>query len=198
MEIPNWANANDETREYYSAEWGKLPTSDDAAFEMLSLLIFQAGLTWATVLSKREDLRVAFSNFKIEAVAKMSEEDVSRLLQGASPIKNERKIRAVIQNARAIQEYRSALRHENRRRAFLAVLENSAGKPGVWPVYGEEQMTLLRHFFNDWGFAFTGPKVIRALVESFGLALPWLGEDASPAGDLDALQVVVDPVDNHV
>nr|MDK8534124.1 DNA-3-methyladenine glycosylase I [Gleimia europaea] len=198
MTIPKWADANEETRRYYTDEWGRLPENDNAAFEMLSLLTFQAGLTWATVLSKREALRSAFSNFKVEAVAKMKDEDVARLLKGDSPIKNERKIRAVIQNAGAIQEYRSTVQHEKRKNAFLAVLENSAGKPGGWPVYGEEQMTLLRHFFNDWGFTFTGPKLIRALVESFDLALPWLQEEPIIESGLNTMQIVVDPVNNHV
>ncbi|MDO5035018.1 MAG: DNA-3-methyladenine glycosylase I [Actinomycetaceae bacterium] len=172
--MPKWAEATEETRDYYENEWGRAPISDNQVFEILSLLTFQAGLTWATVLSKREALREAFYNFDIPQVAKMDEEDVKRLVRGGSPIKNERKIRAVIQNAQAVMEYRSALRSELRANALVAVLEGSAGKPGVWPAYGEEQITLLRHFFDDWGFTFTGPKVIRALVESFGLDLPWL------------------------
>jgi DNA-3-methyladenine glycosylase I len=173
--IPAWADVNEQTRYYFETEWGKPPVSDDQVFEILSLLTFQAGLTWATVLSKREGLRKAFHNFQISKVAKMTDEDVARLKNGDSPIKNERKIRAVINNARALMSYIATLPGPERRGAFIKVLTNSKGiGPDTWPTYGEEQIGLLTQFFSDWNFTFTGPKVSRALVESFGLALPWL------------------------
>ncbi|MDO5048470.1 MAG: DNA-3-methyladenine glycosylase I [Actinomycetaceae bacterium] len=175
--VPTWAQVNESTRNYYANEWGKPPTSDDHVFEMLSLLGFQAGLTWATVLAKREGLRKAFHNFQISKVSKMTDEDVQRLLQGDCPIRNERKIRAVIGNAQAIMTYFATLPGPERKDALIKVLTDSAGpSPNVWPIYGEEQLQLLLGFFHDFKFSFTGPKVTRALVESFGLALPWLDE----------------------
>ncbi len=175
--IPAWADVNEETRKYFEQEWGKPPTSDDQVFEMLSLLTFQAGLTWATVLAKREGLRKAFHSFQISQVAKMTDEDVARLKNGECPIKNERKIRAVINNAKALMAYTATLPGPERKDAFMKVLKNSQGTgPDTWPTYGEEQLRLLTQFFSDWNFTFTGPKVSRSLVESFGLSLPWLEE----------------------
>lgn len=180
MSMPKWASATEETQKYYAEEWGKIPTRDDQAFEMLCLLTFQAGLTWATVLAKREELRSAFYDFNVSKVAKMDEDDIARLMRLDSPIKNERRIRAVINNAKSVMEYRSALPSERRGDALVEVLKTSAGIGSAWPLYGEEQLSLLRHFFSDWGFKFTAPKVIRALVESLGLALPWSTEEFAP------------------
>lgn len=174
--IPAWANVNEDTRTYYQQEWGQKPSSDREVFEVLSLLTFQAGLTWWTVLSKRDQLRKAFSGFDIDEVAAMDTDDIERLVVLDSPIKNERKIRAVINNAQAIQRY-STRNGEVEPSAMVRLLEISAGSEGnTWPTTGEEQVAFLLHVFSEWEFQFTGPKVCRSLVESLGFALPWAEE----------------------
>lgn len=179
--IPAWADVNERTRKYYQDEWGRKPKNDRDVFEILSLLTFQAGLTWSTVLSKREELSQAFEGFDIDKVAAMDGQDVARLVEHDSPIKNERKIRAVINNAQSIVHFRGRS-GETEPDAMVALLRASAGESGEkWPSNGEEQVEFLLHVFGEWEFQFVGPKVARALVESLGFALPWAKQDEKSA-----------------
>jgi len=98
---PPWAMSSPMLKEYYDTEWG-LPIFDEAGlYERLSLESFQSGLSWAVVLKKREAFRAAFCNFDPDKVAQFGEADVERLLGDASIIRNETKIRAAINNAKA-------------------------------------------------------------------------------------------------
>ena len=87
-------------RDYYDAEWGMPVTDERGLFEALSLEAFQVGLSWRTILARREAFRRAFEGFDPERVAAFTDQDVARLLQDEEIIRNERKIRAVISNAR--------------------------------------------------------------------------------------------------
>jgi DNA-3-methyladenine glycosylase I len=90
---------------WYSSEvWGKRVRDDDALFEIMSLQVFQAGLTWRMILARRDAFRKAFYGWNIEAVADMGPEIVELLLQDSAIIRNRRKIEACIENARIIQE----------------------------------------------------------------------------------------------
>ena len=96
--------SGDSLREWYSKEiWGKRATSDDALFEIMSLQVFQAGLTWRMVLSRRDSFRAAFAGWKIGAVAAMGPGDVERLREDPGIIRNRQKIQAVIANAGIVQ-----------------------------------------------------------------------------------------------
>lgn len=99
----DWANSDVLMACYHDEEWGIAPTSDDALFEVLSLEIFQSGLSWRTILHKREAFRRAFAGFSIEAVARFRSEDVDRLLADAGIVRHRKKIQATIANARALQ-----------------------------------------------------------------------------------------------
>src|SRR5690625_2072651 len=97
-----WAATDSLLREYYDTEWG-MPVVDDAGlFERLSLECFQAGLSWLTILKRRSAFRLAFAGFDPKQVAKFDEDVVRRLLQNKEIIRNERKIRATINNAEAL------------------------------------------------------------------------------------------------
>lgn len=89
---------------YHDREYGFPLTSDDELFERLVLEINQAGLSWATILRKRENFLAAYSNFDIAAVAAYEEDDRARLLQDAGIIRNRLKVNAAIENARRILE----------------------------------------------------------------------------------------------
>ncbi|MCH7737559.1 MAG: DNA-3-methyladenine glycosylase I [Chloroflexi bacterium] len=92
--------SGDPFREWYSKEiWGKRAAGDDALFEVMCLQVFQAGLTWQMVLSRRDSFRAAFANWKIDAVAAMGQPDVERLREDPGIIRNRQKIQAVIANA---------------------------------------------------------------------------------------------------
>ena len=96
-----WKNSSTEMISYHDKEWG-VPTHDDQKlFEYLLLESMQAGLSWALILRKRETLRSCFANFSPEKVAAFTEEDIERIMHTENMIKSERKIRAMIQNAKA-------------------------------------------------------------------------------------------------
>ncbi|MED5406018.1 MAG: DNA-3-methyladenine glycosylase I [Chloroflexota bacterium] len=95
----------DPLQEWYSKEiWGKRALDDNSLFEVMSLQVFQAGLTWRMVLARRDGFRRAFSGWKIDDVAKMGPGDVERLRKNPGIIRNRQKIQAVITNACIIQE----------------------------------------------------------------------------------------------
>ena len=102
-EIPSWARG-DPLLEWYAGEiWGKRMHDDDALFEVMSLQVFQAGLTWRMILARRDAFRKAFQDWRIDTVAGMGPDVVDHLLQDASIIRNRKKIEACIVNARIIQ-----------------------------------------------------------------------------------------------
>src|ERR1700744_1604441 len=99
-----WAGSAPEFPHYHDTEWG-FPTSDDfRLFEKLSLEGFQSGLSWRTILVKRENFRAAFNNFDFNQVATFTERDVTRLLADAGIIRHRGKIEAIINNAQRAQE----------------------------------------------------------------------------------------------
>jgi DNA-3-methyladenine glycosylase I len=99
-----WASSAPEYRAYHDTEWG-FPVSDDMRlFEKLSLEGFQAGLSWLTILRKREAFRRAFDGFEFERIARFGEGDVARLLADAGIVRHRGKIEAVINNARRMVE----------------------------------------------------------------------------------------------
>ena len=85
---------------YHDEEWGREVTDDKTMFEFLTLESAQAGLSWITILRKRENYREAFAGFDVEKVAAFGEDDVKRLMQNEGIVRNERKIIAAIDNAR--------------------------------------------------------------------------------------------------
>jgi len=99
-----WCEKDDLYRDYHDNEWGKPVYDDDKLFEFLILETFQAGLSWYTILKKRENFRAAFDNFDYKKVANYSEEKVQELLQDAGIIRNQLKIRGTILNAIAFME----------------------------------------------------------------------------------------------
>ena len=97
--------SGDPLREWYSKEiWGQRANGADALFEVMCLQVFQAGLTWQMVLSRRDSFRAAFAEWNIDAVAAMREPDVARLREDPGIIRNRQKIQAVIANAEIVLE----------------------------------------------------------------------------------------------
>ena len=101
------SGGDDSPRTWYSSSiWGKRQQDDDALFEVMSLQVFQAGLTWNMVLQRRDAFRQAFRGWKIDAVAGMGPEDVDLLIGDPSIIRNRKKIEACVANARTVQSLR--------------------------------------------------------------------------------------------
>lgn len=99
-----WCEKDDLYRDYHDNEWGKPVYEDTKLFEFLILETFQAGLSWYTILAKRENFKKAFANFDYKKVAKFNEEKIQELLQDEGIIRNQLKIRAAVTNAIAFME----------------------------------------------------------------------------------------------
>jgi DNA-3-methyladenine glycosylase I len=98
----DWGNSTPDYAEYHDAEWGVPLRGDNALFERLTLEGFQSGLSWLTILRKRENFRTAFAGFDIATVAGFGDVDRDRLLADVGIVRNRAKIEATINNARAI------------------------------------------------------------------------------------------------
>jgi len=99
-----WGNSTPEYLTYHDAEWGVPLRGDNALFERLTLEAFQSGLSWLTILRKRQNFRAAFAGFEIDKVAAFDESDRERLLADAGIVRNRAKVDAAIRNARAIRD----------------------------------------------------------------------------------------------
>ena len=96
-----WCEKDDLYRNYHDNEWGKPVYDDETIFEFLILETFQAGLSWYTVLAKRENFRKAFDNFDLKKIANYSEDKMAELAEDAGIIRNKLKIKATVTNAQA-------------------------------------------------------------------------------------------------
>ena len=162
-----WAYGSPEYIAYHDGEWGRRVVGDDAVYERLVLEAFQSGLSWITILRKREAFRSAFANFSIEAVAAYSEADVERLLLDAGIIRNRAKIEASIANARAALELPDGLSDlvwsfaPTGRRAAPRTM---ADVPAVTPASTAMAKELKRR-----GFRFVGPTTAYAHMQATGM-----------------------------
>ncbi len=155
---------------YHDEEWGLPLTDDRAIFEKLCLEGFQAGLSWLTILKKRENFRRAFDNFDLERVARYGRRDVARLMKDAGIVRNRAKIEATINNAQAY----ARLAERTSLRAFLwgfldkGPLQNRyrtmADVPADTPLSRRISRAL-----KDEGFRFVGPTTVYAFMQSAGM-----------------------------
>ena len=153
---------------YHDEEWGMPERDDRKLFELLNLEGAQAGLSWATILHKREGYRAAFAGWEIEAVARFGEHDVKRLLGDAGIVRHRGKIEAVIGNARAALALDAPLGEllwsfvegETRASAFRTVAEIPAQTP---------ESTAMSKELKRRGFRFTGPTTCYAFMQAAGL-----------------------------
>jgi DNA-3-methyladenine glycosylase I len=179
-----WGNSTPEYRGYHDTEWG-FPVSDDVRlFEKLSLEGFQAGLSWLTVLRKREAFRAAFARFDFERVATFSERDVTRLLGDAGIVRHRGKIEAVINNAgRAVD----LVRAEGSLASYVWRFEpggddvDRAARPN--PSVSDESKALAKDL-KARGWRFVGPTTVYAFMQAMGLVNDHRhGCEARPAVD---------------
>ncbi|MBN9613131.1 MAG: DNA-3-methyladenine glycosylase I [Actinobacteria bacterium] len=164
-----WAGTDPLLTEYYDTEWG-MPVRDDAGvFERLSLEAFQSGLSWLTVLRKREAFRAAFAGFDPDRVAAFDEDDVERLMSDAGIIRNRQKIAATLSNARAVLELRRA--GESLAEVVWSFMPQRSPVPLVdaeVPATSPESVALAKELKRR-GFAFVGPTTAYALMSALGI-----------------------------
>ncbi|MGP9693174.1 DNA-3-methyladenine glycosylase I [Brachybacterium sp. AOP25-B2-12] len=177
---PPWASHHDDLRDYYDTEWGVPVRDERGVFERLSLEGFQSGLSWATILRRREGFRRAFADFDVDAVAAFTAEDVQRLVDDPGIIRHRGKIEATLGNARAAV----ALRGTPGLGAGAALGPGADLADLVWsyrpdrtpvprtpaqvPTTSAESIALAREL-RARGFRFVGPTTMFALMEALGI-----------------------------
>ncbi len=165
----SWADSAPEYRAYHDTEWGFPVATDRRLFEKLSLEGFQAGLSWLTILRKREAFRRAFAEFEFETVAGFGEDDVARLLADAGIVRHRGKIEAVINNAQRAVEL---VAQEGSLASFVWSFE-PAEHPrdvlhGEVPATSEASRALARELKRR-GWRFVGPTTVYAFMQAMGL-----------------------------
>jgi DNA-3-methyladenine glycosylase I len=161
-----WGVSAPEYVAYHDEEWGRPVRNDRALYEKLCLEAFQSGLSWLTILRKREAFRAAFAGFEPEVVAAFGDDDVARLMADAGIVRNRAKIEAAIVNARAVVTLDEPLTEllwsfapEDR-----AAPRSVAEVPATTPESAAMAKELKRR-----GFRFVGPTTAYALMQACGL-----------------------------
>lgn len=187
-----WAGPEEIYIEYHDREWGRPLHDDRRLFELLVLEGMQAGLSWITVLKKREAFRRAFQGFDPERVARYGEADIEALLQNPAIIRHRGKLNAAVENARAFLEIQGAYGSFDR---FLwayvdgaPIINHPAAMeevPASTPLSEAISRDLKR-----WGFRFVGPTIVYSFLQAAGLVddhmiwCPWHTENRREDPDL--------------
>ena len=163
-----WALASGDYQHYHDTEWGRPVQGEAALFERLSLEAFQSGLSWITILRKREAFRAAFAGFDPVRVAGFDDADRARLLTDAGIVRNAAKIDAVIGNARALLaledgETLGGLLERYRAPADRSAPQTLADVPATTP-----ESTALAKDLKKRGFRFVGPTTAYAMLQATG------------------------------
>jgi DNA-3-methyladenine glycosylase I len=184
-----WGASTPDYERYHDEEWGRPVRDERGLYERMVLEGFQSGLSWLTILRKREHFRAAFANFDIEAVAKFGDRDVNRLLGDAGIVRHRGKIEAAIANAKAaagmhangesLSELVWSFTPDGRRRAP----RSPEDLPAITP-----ESTALSKELKKRGFRFVGPTNAYATMQACGvvndhLAGCWVREEVEAARD---------------
>jgi DNA-3-methyladenine glycosylase I len=168
-----WGASSDEYAAYHDAEWGFPVTDDVRLFEKLCLEGFQSGLSWLTILRKREAFRRAFAGFDFRQVARFGAADVERLLEDASIVRHRGKIESTINNARHCVEL---VEEHGSLAAYVWGFEpDGASRPGrmTWDALRELAQTpesrALAKDLKRRGWSFVGPTTVYAFMQAMGL-----------------------------
>jgi DNA-3-methyladenine glycosylase I len=166
-----WAGNDAEYQRYHDEEWGVPLKTDVAIFEKLVLEGFQAGLSWITILRKRENFRRAFDKFEPERIARYGAKDIARLMADAGIVRNRAKIEATIDNAQAYLRLRE-------RTSLRKLLWDHLGKDGpvqnrvrsMRDIPAETELSKrISKALKSEGFRFVGPTTIYAFMQSSGM-----------------------------
>ena len=161
-----WGASTPDYFTYHDTEWGVGVADEHRLFEKLCLEGFQSGLSWITILRKRENFRAAFAGFDPERVAAFGDTDVRRLLGDAGIVRHEGKIRSAINNARRVldlYEHGGSLAE-----FFWAFADLSDTPPTEW-VAVTEASTQISKNLKKLGFTFVGPTTMYAHMQAMGL-----------------------------
>lgn len=166
-----WASFSDLALKYHDEEWG-VPVHDDRLlFEFLVLEGAQAGLSWETILKKRDNYRKAFDNFDYEKVATYDDAKVGELLKDAGIIRNKLKVRSAINNARAFKKVRDEFGSFN---TYIWGFVNNTPVQNSWTLLAEipaktEIAEKISTDLKKRGFNFVGPTILYAFMQAIGM-----------------------------
>jgi DNA-3-methyladenine glycosylase I len=166
-----WVGTDVDYRRYHDTEWGVPLKSERAIFEKLVLEGFQAGLSWITILRKRENFRRAFDKFDPERVARYGAKDIARLMADAGIVRNRAKIEATIDNAKAYLQLRQRTTLKKLLWAELGEdgpLQRGARSMGDIPAETDISKRISKTLKAE-GFRFVGPTTMYAFMQSAGL-----------------------------
>lgn len=163
----SWCSAAPEFFDYHDKEWG-FPVSDDQRlFEKLCLESFQSGLSWRTILAKRENFRKAFHQFDFNKIARFTPKDVDRLLKDEGIVRHRGKIEAVINNAKCAQQL---VKQEGSIAAYVWRFEPDAKTLGIPQTISTSAESLaMSKDLKKKGWKFVGPTTVYAFMQAMGL-----------------------------
>jgi DNA-3-methyladenine glycosylase I len=163
----SWSAATPAYRLYHDTEWGFPVASDRRLFEKICLEGFQSGLSWRTILEKRENFRAAFGNFEVETVAAFDESDVARLLQDKGIVRHRGKIEAAINNA---ERARALIAEEGSLAAYFWRREPPCdGAVAPLAISTSAASVAISKDLKKRGWKFVGPTTIYAFMQAMGL-----------------------------
>lgn len=165
-----WAGSDPLYTRYHDEEWGVPKTDDRALFEKLVLEGFQSGLSWITILRKRENFRRAFDGFDPEKIAGYGADDIGRLLADPGIVRNRLKVEATIDNARAFLNLAERQSLSSFLWEFLpdGPIVNSRGGMDKVPATTEHSVRISKALKKE-GFRFVGPTTVYAFMQSVGM-----------------------------
>jgi DNA-3-methyladenine glycosylase I len=163
----SWGGSTPDYVPYHDNEWGRVVRGDDALFERMCLEAFQSGLSWITILRKRESFRGAFAGFKIDKVAAFSEADATRLMADPGIVRNRMKVDATMHNARVALDLEPGELTELLWSFAPAKRPRPAGRAEIPAVTPES--TAMAKALKKRGFKFVGPTTAYALMQATGM-----------------------------
>jgi len=164
----SWPKSDELYIHYHDTEWGVPLEGDDAMFERVALEGFQAGLSWITILRRRENFRKAFKNFEIAKVAQMSDNDVEKLMGNEGIIRNRAKIASTIANAKLTLKLEGSLSEIIWDHAPKVRTERVSAEKFEFVATTPESQALSKTL-RKLGFSFVGPTTMYALMQSIGM-----------------------------
>ena len=164
-----WPGSDEQYIEYHDSEWGVPFYEDNDMFERISLEGFQAGLSWITILKRREGFRKAFKNFEIAKVARFDDSRVEKLMQNEGIIRNRAKIQSTISNAKLVLELQQdGVSISELVWSFAPKKKTMAERSFEWRATSKESDALSKEL-KRLGFSFVGSTTMYALMQATGL-----------------------------
>lgn len=165
---PPWATMSKQLRDYYDHEWGKEVRGEQAVFERVCLEGFQAGLSWSTILAKREAFREVYHGFDVDKVAAMTDADIDRLMEDKRILRNRRKLSAAVKNAKATIALRKEGGLSDLVWSFAPVAHQRPKSVDEIPSTSDESKAMAKAL-KKAGFTFVGPTTCYALMQAIGM-----------------------------